>query len=47
MPGKTLGAINLGSLSVRAVTAEELSMLAAIGQQTDVAVENAVAAERN
>jgi two-component system nitrate/nitrite sensor histidine kinase NarX len=55
--GTTLGAISLGSSTVRDVPPEELSLLAAIGQQTGVAVENArlyehaeesaAAAERN
>jgi nitrate/nitrite-specific signal transduction histidine kinase len=55
--GRPLGVIYFGSRSVRAVTPEELSLLAAIGQQTGVAVENArlyeqaeesaTAAERN
>ena len=55
--GKVLGALNLGSQLVRTVTPEELSLLAAIGQQAGVAVENArlyeqaeeaaAAAERN
>jgi nitrate/nitrite-specific signal transduction histidine kinase len=38
---QVLGAINLGSPTARDVTREELSLLAAIGQQTGVAVENA------
>ena len=55
--GSVLGLINLGSRSARAATPEELALLAAIGQQIGVAVENArlyeqaegaaVAAERN
>jgi nitrate/nitrite-specific signal transduction histidine kinase len=55
--GRLLGAINLGSRDARPATPEELSLLAGIGQQTGVAVENArlyeraeetaVAAERN
>ena len=55
--GRLLGAISLGSRSARLATEEELSLLAGIGQQTGVAVENArlyeqaeetaVAAERN
>jgi nitrate/nitrite-specific signal transduction histidine kinase len=55
--GRMLGAITLGSRAVRAVAPEELALLAAIGQQTGVAVENArlyeeaeesaTAAERN
>lgn len=55
--GQMLGAINLGSRSVQDLTPEQLSLLAAVGQQTGVAVENArlyeqaeesaVAAERN
>jgi two-component system nitrate/nitrite sensor histidine kinase NarX len=55
--GETLGAISLGSSIVRDVPPEESSLLAAIGQQTGVAVENArlyehaeesaAAAERN
>jgi nitrate/nitrite-specific signal transduction histidine kinase len=55
--GRVLGAINLGSRTVINLTAEQLSLLAAVGQQTGVAVENArlyeraeesaVAAERN
>jgi signal transduction histidine kinase len=39
--GKTVGAIDLGSTDLRPVGAEELSLLAAIGQQVGVAVENA------
>ena len=39
--GEVLGAINLGSRTERLVGEEELSLLAAIGQQTGVAVENA------
>ncbi|OQY22652.1 MAG: hypothetical protein B6I34_05630 [Anaerolineaceae bacterium 4572_32.1] len=39
--GKTLGAIDLGSCSLRSVSAEELSLLAAIGHQVGVAIENA------
>ena len=39
--GAVLGMISLGSRTVRNVTPEELSLLAAIGQQTGVAVENA------
>jgi nitrate/nitrite-specific signal transduction histidine kinase len=38
---KTVGAIHLGSCVVRDVTPEELSLLAAIGHQIGVAVENA------
>jgi two-component system nitrate/nitrite sensor histidine kinase NarX len=55
--GRTLGAISLGSSAVRDLSPEEFSLLAAIGQQTGVAVENArlyehaeesaAAAERN
>jgi nitrate/nitrite-specific signal transduction histidine kinase len=55
--GEVLGAINLGSRAVRKVGPEELAMLAAVGQQTGIAVENArlyehaeeaaAAAERN
>jgi two-component system nitrate/nitrite sensor histidine kinase NarX len=55
--GRIVGAVNLGSLTVRDVPPEELSLLAAIGQQMGVAVENAqlyeqaeesaVVAERN
>jgi nitrate/nitrite-specific signal transduction histidine kinase len=55
--GEVLGVINLGSRRVREATPEELALLAAIGQQIGVAVENArlyeqaegaaVAAERN
>jgi nitrate/nitrite-specific signal transduction histidine kinase len=39
--GEVLGAINLGSRTERLVGEEELSLLAAIGQQIGVAVENA------
>jgi signal transduction histidine kinase len=39
--GRSVGAINLGTRSPRAVTSEELSLLAAIGHQIGVAVENA------
>ncbi len=39
--GRTVGAINLGSRVPRFVTDEELSLLASIGQQIGVAVENA------
>ncbi|MBN1658132.1 MAG: GAF domain-containing protein [Anaerolineae bacterium] len=39
--GRPVGAINLGSCMPRAVTAEEISLLASIGQQIGVAVENA------
>jgi len=39
--GKTVGAIDLGAPDLRPVTEEELSLLAAIGQQVGVAVENA------
>jgi len=39
--GRIVGAVNLGSLTVRDVPPEELSLLAAIGQQMGVAVENA------
>jgi len=55
--GRTLGAISLGSSVVRDVPLEEFSLLAAIGQQTGMAMENvrlyehaeesAAAAERN
>jgi signal transduction histidine kinase len=39
--GRTVGAINMGTRSPRALTSEELSLLAAIGHQIGVAVENA------
>jgi len=39
--GKTLGAIDLGSTVSRTIQPEEISMLAAIGHQIGVAVENA------
>ncbi len=39
--GRTLGAINLVSRTRRAVTPDEFNLLAAIGQQVGVAVENA------
>jgi nitrate/nitrite-specific signal transduction histidine kinase len=39
--GRLLGAINLATRRPRQVTREELSLLAAVGQQTGVAVENA------
>jgi nitrate/nitrite-specific signal transduction histidine kinase len=39
--GKVLGAINLGSHRVQEVGPEELSLLASIGHQTGIAVENA------
>jgi signal transduction histidine kinase len=39
--GRPVGAINLGSCTHRPVTAEEMSLLASIGQQIGVAVENA------
>jgi nitrate/nitrite-specific signal transduction histidine kinase len=39
--GRSVGAINLGSHRPRAVSEEELSLLAAIGHQIGVAVENA------
>jgi len=39
--GKTVGAIDLGSQTVRSIAPEELSLLAAIGHQVGVAVENA------
>ena len=39
--GRTVGAINLGSYAPRYVPQEELSLLASIGQQIGVAVENA------
>ncbi len=55
--GQVLGSLNLASRTPRAVTPEELALLAAVGQQVGVAVENArlyeqaeqnaVAAERN
>jgi nitrate/nitrite-specific signal transduction histidine kinase len=55
--GKLLGAINLASRHHRIASAEEIGLLAAVGQQTALAVENArlyeqaeqhaVAAERN
>jgi nitrate/nitrite-specific signal transduction histidine kinase len=38
---RTVGAINLGSRAFRSVTPEELSLLASIGQQIGVAVDNA------
>jgi signal transduction histidine kinase len=39
--GRSVGAINLGTRTWRVVTAEEVSLLAAIGHQIGVAVENA------
>jgi signal transduction histidine kinase len=39
--GRTVGAINLGTRTPRSLTSEELSLLAAIGHQIGVAVENA------
>jgi signal transduction histidine kinase len=39
--GRAVGVLNLGSRSPRSITPEELSLLAAIGQQIGVAVENA------
>jgi signal transduction histidine kinase len=39
--GRSVGAINLGTHGPRTVTLEELSLLAAIGHQIGVAVENA------
>ena len=39
--GKTVGAIDLGAQTLRSITPEELSLLAAIGHQIGVAVENA------
>jgi nitrate/nitrite-specific signal transduction histidine kinase len=55
--GKVLGALNLGSRTIRPFPQEEMGFLAAIGQQVGVAVENAglyeqaeqvaIAAERN
>ncbi len=39
--GRMVGAINLGSRDVRLVTPEELALLASIGQQIGVAVDNA------
>jgi signal transduction histidine kinase len=39
--GRTVGAMQLGAWAARSATAEELSLLAAIGQQIGVAVENA------
>jgi signal transduction histidine kinase len=55
--GRVVGALSLGSREVRVVRSDELALLAAIGQQTGLAVENAelyeraeetaVAAERN
>jgi nitrate/nitrite-specific signal transduction histidine kinase len=39
--GRIVGAINLGSRTMRPITSEELTLLAAIGQQIGVAVENA------
>jgi nitrate/nitrite-specific signal transduction histidine kinase len=39
--GRTVGAINLGTRKLHPVTSEELSLLAAIGHQIGVAVENA------
>ncbi len=39
--GRTVGAINLGAHNPRSVAPEELSLLAAIGHQIGVAVENA------
>jgi len=39
--GEVLGVINLGRRSAREVPANELALLAAVGQQTGIAVENA------
>jgi PAS domain S-box-containing protein len=39
--GRLLGAMSLGARETRSVTAEELSLLAAVGQQVGLAVENA------
>lgn len=39
--GRTVGAISLGSRTMRTITPEELSLLASIGQQIGVAMENA------
>jgi signal transduction histidine kinase len=39
--GRMVGAINLGSRDVRLITPEELALLASIGQQIGVAVDNA------
>ena len=39
--GRMVGAINLGSRHVRLITPEELALLASIGQQIGVAVDNA------
>lgn len=39
--GRTVGAINLGSRTWRSLAAEELSLLASIGNQIGIAVENA------
>jgi nitrate/nitrite-specific signal transduction histidine kinase len=39
--GRTVGAINLGSYAPRDIPEEELSLLASIGQQIGVAIENA------
>jgi nitrate/nitrite-specific signal transduction histidine kinase len=39
--GRTVGAINLGSRTFRSLTPEELPLLASIGQQIGVAVDNA------
>ncbi|MBI5031223.1 MAG: PAS domain S-box protein [Chloroflexi bacterium] len=39
--GKLVGVINLGTRAPRTITPEELSLLAAIGQQVGIAVENA------
>jgi len=39
--GKTMGAIDLGSQVLRSITPDEMSLLAAIGHQIGVAVENA------
>jgi signal transduction histidine kinase len=39
--GRAVGAINLGSRALRTITPEELSLLASIGHQIGVAVENA------
>jgi signal transduction histidine kinase len=39
--GRTVGALSLGTRGLRRLAAEELSLLAAIGQQIGVAVENA------
>ena len=39
--GETMGAIDLGSQAMRSITPDELSLLAAIGHQIGMAVENA------